>query len=89
MPSERFGLSNQLREIIQSRGLGFVDLAELSNVDVGIIRRFVSGRRGLTMATADRIARALGVRLVEVGTTRTPAKARPIRKPDPDKPPAT
>jgi Helix-turn-helix len=39
-----------------------------AGVAPAVISRFLAGDRGLTMATADRVAEALGLRLVEVGS---------------------
>jgi hypothetical protein len=52
---------------------------QLCDIDAGIISRFLSGDRGLTLATVDRLARGLGLRLVEVAARRRPirANARP------------
>jgi transcriptional regulator with XRE-family HTH domain len=61
-------LSAQLRDVIESRGLTSYALGRAAGVAPAVISRFVSGDRGLTMATADRVAEALGLRLVEVGS---------------------
>ena len=82
-PASREGkhtLSRQLRDVIESRGLTAYALGKQAEVDATVIGRFLSGERDLRMATADRIAAALGLRLVEVaqpkGKGRTPgAKA--------------
>jgi transcriptional regulator with XRE-family HTH domain len=59
-------LSSQLRSIIESRGLTLAELSQLSGVDATVIGRFIAGQRDLRLATADKIAEALGLRLVEV-----------------------
>ena len=63
----RHSLSCQLREIIESRGLTAYGAAKLAGVDPGVVQRFLTGRRDIRLETADRLAAALGLRLVEVG----------------------
>jgi transcriptional regulator with XRE-family HTH domain len=74
----RHDLSAQLRDIIESRGLTAYGLGKSADVDAGVIQRFLSGERDIRMETADRLAIALGVRLVEVGG-RSKGKGRPTR----------
>jgi transcriptional regulator with XRE-family HTH domain len=69
-------LSNQLRDVIDSRGLTAYALGKDAGVDPGVIQRFLNRERGLTMATADRLAEALGLRLVEVAAR---GRGRPRR----------
>lgn len=73
----KHALSDQLREVIASRGTAYA-VAKSADVDPGIIQRFLTGERGLTVATLDRLAEALGLRLVETG--RRPAKSATRRK---------
>ncbi len=70
-------LSRQLRDVIESRELTAYALGKEAGVDATVVGRFLSGERDLRLATADRIALALGLRLVEVA--RAGAKARPAR----------
>jgi hypothetical protein len=69
-------LSDQLRGIIEGRGLTAYAVGRLADVDPGVVSRFLSGARDIRMGTADRIAAALGLRLVELGR---PARGRPTR----------
>lgn len=62
----RHTLSYQLREVIDARGLSAYAVGQLAGVDPGVVSRFLTGKRDLLLGTADRIALALGVRLVEV-----------------------
>lgn len=62
----RHTLSYQLREIIEARGLSAYAAARLADVDPGVVSRFLSGQRDIRLETADRLAVALGLRLVEV-----------------------
>lgn len=63
----RHTLSGQIRDVIESRPLSLAELGKLSGVDPTVIGRFLSGERDLRLATVDKIAAALGLRLVEVG----------------------
>jgi hypothetical protein len=54
---------------------------KLSGVSPGVVARFMGGQRGLTLDTVDRLARGLGLRLVEVATRRRPV--RPTSPPGP------
>jgi transcriptional regulator with XRE-family HTH domain len=76
----RHSLSQQLLDVIASREITPYALAKLAGVDPGIVARFVSGQRDITLATADRLALPLGVRLHEVAARavrRKPAIASP------------
>jgi transcriptional regulator with XRE-family HTH domain len=75
-PTGRHTLSYQLRELIEARGLSAYAVGQLAGVDPGVVQRFVTGRRDVLMGTADRIAAALGLRLVEVARKgRPPGRA--------------
>jgi transcriptional regulator with XRE-family HTH domain len=63
--TSRHTLSYQLREVIDSRGLTAYAVAKSAGVDPGVVQRFLTGRRDVMLGTADRIAAALGLRLVE------------------------
>jgi transcriptional regulator with XRE-family HTH domain len=67
-PKARHTLSGQIRDVIESRGLTLAELGKLADVDPTVIGRFLSGERDLRLATADKIAAALGLRLVEVAS---------------------
>jgi transcriptional regulator with XRE-family HTH domain len=71
----KHGLPYQLRELIEARGLSAYALAKLAGVDRAVILRFLAGERDIQLATAGRLAAALGLRLVEVG--RSPRRAQP------------
>lgn len=82
-PRAKHTLSGQIRDVIESRGVTLAELAKLSEVDATVIGRFLSGERDLRLATADKIAAALGLRLVEVAMPKAKARGRsPGRKPD-------
>jgi transcriptional regulator with XRE-family HTH domain len=63
--SDEQPVSRQLRQIITSRGLTAYALGKAAKVDAGVVKRFMNGRRGLVLATLDKIAAALNLRLVE------------------------
>src|SRR4051794_13761546 len=68
-------LSNRLREIIRARGMTAYGLARAADLDPGVVQRFVTGRRDVRLETADRLAAALGLKLVESAKGR--GKTRP------------
>jgi len=51
--------------------------ARLAGVDPGVVSRFMTGERDIRLATADRLASALGLRLVELGKKIRGKTARP------------
>ena len=55
----------QLREIIDSRGLTAYAVARLADIDPGIVARWMNGVRSMSFESAERIAFALNLRLVE------------------------
>ena len=73
--ASKHSLSNQLRGIIESRGGTAYALGQESGVDATVIARFLSQERDIRMETADKLAAALGLRLVEVAITKP--KGRP------------
>jgi transcriptional regulator with XRE-family HTH domain len=85
----RPSLSHRLRETIAGRRLSGREVARLAGVDPGLVCRFISGKRTLRLDTADRIAEALGLRLVETAPARrrrpasTPAAPRRRQPPRP------
>ena len=69
MKSDRGGSDQQgpvsqgLREAIDERGLTAYAAAKRAGVSVDAIQRFLKEERGLTLATVDKLARALGLSL--------------------------
>jgi hypothetical protein len=77
------GFASQLRDIISGRRLSAYWVAQTAGVAPSVVSRFLSRERGLTLATFDLIAGALGLKLVESGRGRgrpSPA-ARSPREP--------
>jgi transcriptional regulator with XRE-family HTH domain len=68
--------SEQLRDTMGSSGHTGAELAELAGVDPGVISRFMAGKREIRTATIDKIAEALGLRLVEVARPKPKARAK-------------
>lgn len=71
----RHTLSYQLREIIDARGLTAYAAGQLAGVDPGVVSRFLRGQRDIRLETADRLAAALGLRLVELARKARPGRA--------------
>jgi plasmid maintenance system antidote protein VapI len=56
-------VSEALREEIRDRGLTAYAAAKRSGASVDAIRRFLNGERGLTLATVDKLAASLDLKL--------------------------
>ena len=65
-PDERIPspLSEALKRAIKESGLTVYQIAKEAHVSQIIISRFLSGERDIRMATADKLANALGLKLV-------------------------
>jgi plasmid maintenance system antidote protein VapI len=57
-------LEKQIRAAIDKSGLSVYRLAKDSGVSQPVLCRFVNGKRGITLATASKLAEALGLKLV-------------------------
>lgn len=66
-------VSKGLREAINERGLTAYAAAKQSGVSVDAIQRFLKEERGLTLATVDKLAGALGLSLCPGETGRRSA----------------
>jgi hypothetical protein len=84
-------VSYQLREAIEASGLKPYGVAKLADVDPGIVARFVMGEREIRIGTLDKIAMALGLRLVVVGNApkRKKSAASSLTPETPDEPGST
>jgi transcriptional regulator with XRE-family HTH domain len=60
-------LEEQLREAIAGCGMSIYQLAELADVDRGMISRFLRHERTLTLAVVAKVCKALGLSLVKKG----------------------
>ena len=59
-------LDEQIKKSIKQQELSGYRLAQMSGVSVTIICRFIKGERTLTLPTASKIVRALGLELKPV-----------------------
>lgn len=66
----RTSLTEALKSGIKDRGLTAYAVAKLAEVRPHVVQRFLNGERGLTLATADKLAGVLGLELC-------PREARP------------
>lgn len=57
-------LTDQLREAIRCCGKSVSAIAQASDVPQPVVQRFVSGERGITLDTAARLAKYLGLSLL-------------------------
>ena len=58
-------LADTIREAIKADGRTRYRLSKDSGVNQAVLGRFVHGERDLNLATADRVCRALGLKLVK------------------------
>jgi transcriptional regulator with XRE-family HTH domain len=74
VPKSKHTLSGQIRDVIESRGLTLAELGKLAEVDPTVIGRFLSGEREIRSGTLDKIAVAMGLRIVEVAKPASKSK---------------
>lgn len=75
-------LSHQLRTIVKNQDASPYAIAKRAGISPRVLARFVAGSRGLTLASADRLAMALNLRIGEgfASPTRAKTKSMPSRK---------
>jgi len=56
--------SRQLRSAIQNAEMSVYALCQVTGIDKAVMSRFMNGKRGLSLASIDRICDVLGLRLV-------------------------
>ena len=89
-PPSRQIISRALREAIENSGMSASSLAERSGVARRAIDRFLAEERDVRLDSVDRLAEALGLRLVETGRARArPSHARGGSPRDRERPRAT
>jgi transcriptional regulator with XRE-family HTH domain len=79
--AKHVSISDQLRRIFLERRFTPTEIAEKSGVDRSIISRFLRDdddpqRRGLTLASVDKLADAYNLRLIEDDIPRSKPKAK-------------
>jgi transcriptional regulator with XRE-family HTH domain len=57
------GLSDELRKAIQSSSKSVYQICKEAQISPIVVSRFLAGKRDIRMATADRLARILGMTL--------------------------
>ena len=55
--------SERLRAAIRRSGLSQNEVARRAGIDPGMVNRFLHGTRSMTLATAEKVAAALGLKL--------------------------
>ena len=60
-------ISEQLRKAITASGLSRCEIAKQSGIEQSALSRFMSGERGLSTSTLDKLADALGLEVVSRG----------------------
>ena len=59
-------IEQQLRKAIRQSGMSRYRLSKLTGVSDGVLCNFVTGKRGLTLKTAAKLAKALRLELREI-----------------------
>jgi len=73
-------ISGPLRQAIKASGVSMYELARQVGIAESVLSRFLGGKQGITLATADRLADVLGVGLVaRVARVEPPRKRRSSR----------
>ena len=65
--TEAGGISDALRRAIQSNPKSVYQISKEAGISQIVISRFVSGERDIRLATADRLAKALGIEIASDG----------------------
>ena len=74
--NEKHLLSVRLKAAVEDSGLSLFAISKRAGLNHSILERFVKGQRDLKLASADKLAAALGLRLVEpVRQARRPRSA--------------
>ena len=60
---EKLEWEKMLRDAIQESGLSFYRIEKETGVDNALLSRFMRGERGVTLPTAERIAKVVGLEL--------------------------
>ena len=58
-------LEKQIRAAFKESGMTIYRLAKDSHVSQPVVSRFISGKRGITLATASKLVAVLGLELVQ------------------------
>jgi hypothetical protein len=64
-PASPSTISDQLRAIIRDSGKTAYAVAKLADLDPGVVQRFMTEKRDVRVATFDKIAQALRLRLIQ------------------------
>ena len=65
MAQRRKLLSNQLRQAVRDSGLSSYAICKATGIDQSTMSKFLAGRVGLGLASIDRLADFLGLKLVK------------------------
>lgn len=64
-------LADVIRKAIEDSGLSVYAVAKRSGVSQPVVHRFASGERDMTLETADKVCRFLGLKLVQEKSAET------------------
>lgn len=72
---QRVGLPEQLRQAIRDSGVLPAHVARAAGVDTGIMSRFMRDERGISLKTADQLAKHLALELKPIKGSKLKRKA--------------
>jgi transcriptional regulator with XRE-family HTH domain len=81
MRAKRVKLSDQIRRAVDASGVSRYRICKGIGLDQGTMSKFMAGYSGLSVATLDALADALGLDVVARGPVNVPPLGRPGRKP--------
>jgi len=64
-------LSDQIRRLIESSGMSRYEIARQTGIEQSVLSRFMSGERGLTTLTLDRLGELFDLEVVHRGRKRS------------------
>ena len=73
-------LEKQIREAFKNSGMTIYRLAKDSGVSQPVVSRFVNEKRGITLATASKLAEALNLELIQTKKKKVPPRASIAKK---------
>ena len=65
MPKEALPFTDTIRAAVRACPLGYNGLARAAGLDPGALHHFANGKRGMSAPNMDKLAAALGLRVVQ------------------------
>ncbi len=65
--TQKLAISQQIRRLIESSGMSRYEIARQAGIEQSVLSRFMSGERGLTTLTLDRLGELFDLEIVQRG----------------------